>query len=162
MSEAVWHVADVKTPATADGIVIGTVWFTLHGVDFPEAGWTDFPISVLSSAVTAYEDIRSGELEAFSYIFDGPYFLYYRRTDASEPTVCIEANCDRDENAVVSLSTGEVPLRKLRGTLLSAVETLHAEIAAKPCADDSVHIAARLIATLSGQDAISRREVRET
>ncbi|WP_203924955.1 hypothetical protein [Rugosimonospora africana] len=161
MSEAVWNVAEIKAPATADGIVSGAVWFTLHGVDFPATGWTDLPLSVLGSAVTAYGAIHGGELEAFSYIFDGPYFMYYRRIDASEPTVYIEANCDRDEDRVVCLSTGEIPLEELRSTLLRAVETLHAEIVAKPYAGDSIQIAAKLIATLSGTGAASRRNAQE-
>jgi hypothetical protein len=61
MNDAVWHVVDVEAPTTADGNVTGAFWLTLHGVDFPGPGWTDFPLSVLSSAVTADENIRGGE-----------------------------------------------------------------------------------------------------
>lgn len=161
MSEAGWNVAGIEAPATADGIVSGAVWFTLNGVDFPWTGWADLPLSVLGSAVTAYEAIQGGELEAFSYLFDGPYFMYYRRTEASEPTVYIEANCDRDEDAVVSLVTGEIPLKSLRSTLLSAVRTLHAEIVAKPYSDESVRIAAKLIAMLSSAGTAPRQQPRE-
>ncbi|MEU4779133.1 hypothetical protein [Micromonospora sp. NPDC023633] len=155
---AVWHVANVRAPTTVDGTITGAVWLTLHGIDFPEAGWTDLPLSVLSSAVTAYETICGGEPEAFSYVFDGPYFLYYRRTGAREPTVYIEANCDRDEDVVVSISTGEAPLEELRGTLLKAIEALYAEIKAEPYADGSVRVAAELIATLSRAGPVGSAE----
>ncbi|MFI5912048.1 hypothetical protein [Dactylosporangium sp. NPDC051541] len=157
MSRAVWHVVDVKPPPTADRLATGAVWFTLHGVAFPEAGWTDLPVSVLSSAVTAYEDISRGAPDAFSYFFDGPYFLYYHRTDAPEPTVHIEANCDRDEHAVISLATGEVPLKDLRDALLNAVESLQAAIAATPHAEASTRITAKLIAKLTAPTATVRQ-----
>lgn len=140
-----WHVTDVGAPRTpADEYVSSKVWFTLHGVDFPGAGWSDDPLPTLSTAVIAYESIRDGEPEAFSYFFDGPYYLYYRRTDSPHPTVYIEANCDRDENAVYSVVTGELTLEELRDALLAAARILHEEVVV----DRSAQITADLVTRL--------------
>ncbi|GAA2708797.1 hypothetical protein [Actinoplanes palleronii] len=143
-----WRVAGMRTPATADGIVTGRVWLTLHGVDFPGSDWSDFPLSVLGSAVTAYAALRDGEPDAFSYIFDGSYFLYYRRTGAAEPTVHIEANCDEDEENVYSIATGEVLLDDLRAALLDGLRVMRAQIDGRPHTEEAVRGIDRQIGVL--------------
>ncbi|MBB2947767.1 hypothetical protein FB565_007538 [Actinoplanes lutulentus] len=150
VTAAKWQVADIGGPRTpTDEYVSSRVWFTLRGIDFPETGWHDDPLPTLSTAAAAYESIRDGEPEAFSYFFDGPYFLYYRRIDTSPPTVYIEGNCDGDPDDVFSVTTGEMLLEELRHTLYEAARVLHAEIADKKHIDTSVQLAADLVDRLS-------------
>ncbi|WP_157411170.1 MULTISPECIES: hypothetical protein [Actinoplanes] len=122
----------IETPDSPDGVVTGRVWLTLKGVEFPFEAWSDFPASVISSAVNAYSSIVSGDSEAFSYVFDGPYFLYYQYEATGDPLMYIEANCDRDENEVQSVVVGAVRLDEWRTALLHAVALIQAEIAGKP------------------------------
>ncbi|RZU52465.1 hypothetical protein EV385_4330 [Krasilnikovia cinnamomea] len=144
-----WHVTNFCFPGAADGIITCDVWLTLGGVDYPVERWSDFAISVVSSAVTAYTEIADGENEAWSYFFDGSYYLYYRRTEADEPTVYIEANCDRDEDNPVSIAVGEVRLEQLRTALAHVVQEILTAVRGKPYTEKDVEIMDRKMADLN-------------
>ncbi|GAB1641177.1 hypothetical protein [Krasilnikovia sp. MM14-A1259] len=144
-----WHVTKFGLPENADGIITARVWLTLNGVDYPRALWWDLPISVVSAAVTAYTEIANGENEAFSFFFEGSYYLYYRRTEADEPTVYIEANCDSDENNPVSIAVGEVPMEQLRTALVQVAHETLAAICDKPFTEKEVAIMNEILEALN-------------
>lgn len=60
---------DLLEVSTTGETSCGQVWVVIDGVSFPGVGWTDLPISVLSSISTAFCDLAGGSLEAWSYFF---------------------------------------------------------------------------------------------
>ncbi|MEV6596071.1 hypothetical protein AB0M36_04305 [Actinoplanes sp. NPDC051346] len=144
-----WHITEVSPPATADGITTSRVWLTLDGVDFPCARWADLPMSVVGAAVAAYTNLLNGEGEVFSYFFEGSYYLYYRRVDADEPRVYIEANRDDDPDNPVSIAVGEVLLDQFRSALASAVHELANTLQGKPHTEEDMELVKRNQAILA-------------
>jgi hypothetical protein len=144
-----WHVADVTAAATADGVTTGSVWLVLDGTAFPESGWWDLPVSVLSTAVHSYrqlidgpvdEELADDEAETSSYFFEGSYYLAYRRVEGDTAKVYLEANCDKDEDNPVSIAVGPVLLTDLRDALARAVDELLGALEGEPHAGEDVAI----------------------
>jgi hypothetical protein len=80
---------ELDIPMRAGDVPAGRIWMVLDGIDFPDERWSDFPISVLGSAVDAVAGLAAGGMEAFSYFFDGPYYVYYKK-DRFPTTVSYE------------------------------------------------------------------------
>jgi hypothetical protein len=56
--------------------VVGRIWFDIGGSAFPVEGWSDAPLSVLGSLVTALSLVaEDGEGDA--YFFEGPLFVKF-------------------------------------------------------------------------------------
>ena len=62
---------------TASGSVIGSIWLRSHlepRIDFPEAGWTDFPVVILGWWLDQIEGVlRRSSAEATCSFMDGPF-----------------------------------------------------------------------------------------
>ncbi|PJN39507.1 hypothetical protein CG747_16225 [Streptomyces sp. CB02959] len=114
ISVAEWEVSR-ETPQ----LVYGQIWFTLAGVDFPGAHWTDSPTSVLGSMSEALDDAASGEVGEV-YFFDGPYYVTLTPHPAGgRDEVEVLAICDRAQQLSGTgggtvEARGKVPLNELR------------------------------------------------
>ncbi|MER7986238.1 hypothetical protein ABTY53_11635 [Streptomyces noursei] len=90
-------VAGLAVSAGTPQLVSGEIWFTLGGVDFPGAHWTDSPVSVLGSMGEALRSAASGEVGEV-YFFEGPYYVQLTPRLAGAPAdveVEVAAVCDR-------------------------------------------------------------------
>ncbi|MFC3384398.1 hypothetical protein [Couchioplanes azureus] len=145
---------DLTTPSSADGIVTADVWLTLDGVAFPENRWNDFSIAVLSSATTAYEEIAHGAPDAFSYFFDGPFYLYYRRIAGG--LVAVEANTDKG-GVPKTLAAGDIEIEPWRTTLLAATEATLEAMSGKPHTEEPHDIMQRIKEVLQAPPGAARR-----
>ncbi|MEW1676682.1 hypothetical protein AB0O47_26130 [Streptomyces noursei] len=90
-------VAALAVSAGTPRLVSGEIWFTLGGVDFPEAHWTDSPVSVLGSMGEALRSAASGEVGEV-YFFEGPYYVRLTTRVAGargDVEVDVTAVCDR-------------------------------------------------------------------
>lgn len=144
-----YHVADITAAATAGSVTTGRVWLVLDGSAFPDSGWWDLPVSVLSTAVLSYrrlmdgpvdEEFADSEAETSSYFFEGSYYLAYRRIEGDTTKVYLEANCDTDEDNPVSIAVGEVLLTDVRDALARAVDDVLGALEGKPHAAEDVAI----------------------
>lgn len=60
--------------------VVGPIWVRAGGVDFPAAGWSDFPAVLLGGWLTELEDVAArGSGSAILEFMDGPYQLCVER-----------------------------------------------------------------------------------
>lgn len=77
------HVGLEKLDRTESGAVTGPIWVRTGGADFPETGWTDFPVVLLtgwlSEFVTAVDRGRSGPGVVSLPFMEGPYTLHLVR-----------------------------------------------------------------------------------
>lgn len=131
----------------AEDAPAGRIWMVLGGVDFPDERWSDFPISVLGSAVDALTGLAGGEMEAFSYFFDGPYYVYYKRLAPDSDLVRVEATTDRSGTPEL-LAVTEVRLGDLWSALLQAAESSLASGAERKLAEGVDGPVERMVETL--------------
>ncbi|MFI9848257.1 hypothetical protein ACIHFD_65390 [Nonomuraea sp. NPDC051941] len=77
MFELMMPVGELDVRSRSPLFVAGRIWVAIDGVDFPSAGWTDSPISVLGSLGVAIHAVHRGEAgEAGEvYLLGGPYYL---------------------------------------------------------------------------------------
>ncbi|MFC4059654.1 hypothetical protein ACFOWE_15220 [Planomonospora corallina] len=127
---------DMEVLSGADAPIVCRIWMEFSGAEFPEAGWWDFPGSVLGSMTTALKEISTGEPEAEAFFFDGPYRLEMRvlgafsegrgPTGAKNREVRLLMVCDRPDppeaEAVV-----DVPISVLARSVEAALLQLMAE-----------------------------------
>ncbi|MGG2464238.1 hypothetical protein ACO0M4_31475 [Streptomyces sp. RGM 3693] len=119
-------VAEWEVSREAPQAVSGEIWFTLAGVDFPGAHWTDSPVSVLGSMREALDSAASGEVGEV-YFFDGPYYVKLTPHPANDrDEVEVLAICDRaqqlsDTGEGTVEARGKVPLSALRQQYVDVV-----------------------------------------
>ncbi|MEH0975063.1 hypothetical protein V6U77_28410 [Micromonospora sp. CPCC 205546] len=113
---------DFRSKSGSGGPIAGRVWFIVGEIAFPELGWCDFPASVWCSAVEAFSELSQGANEAFSYFFDGPYYLYFKKSSISGDVIEVEASTDRAGVPELLASTS-LRLNELRTALLRPVES---------------------------------------
>ncbi|GAA2793414.1 hypothetical protein GCM10010441_18330 [Kitasatospora paracochleata] len=127
MSALEISLAALRLDRAAPPLVAGEVWFTLDGVDFPAAHWSDSPLSVLGSLAEAVRHAAAGRA-ADVYFFDGPYYL--RLAPGPGGTIRAAGVCDREgwvsgsgEGTVqAECTTTAAELTELYGQALIAVE----------------------------------------
>lgn len=66
---------------TASGAVTGPIWVRAAGTDFPEAGWTDFPVALIGGWLTELTAPREPTTLRF---LEGPYELRLARAAAPD------------------------------------------------------------------------------
>ncbi|MFE4516877.1 hypothetical protein ACFRMQ_22085 [Kitasatospora sp. NPDC056783] len=76
--------------------VAGQAWLEIDGEAFPEAHWTDAPLSVLGSMREALACAHEGELGEV-YFFEGPFYVKFlpENTLSAERTVDVVGLRDR-------------------------------------------------------------------
>lgn len=114
---------DLELLSGIDAPLVGRAWININGIMYPGEGWSDFISSVLGTIVAAMQELTNGKNDAYSYFFEGPYYIYYRRIESSDFRVYVEANCDRTEPPVC-LSSTEVSARAIIRSLDSAYTQL--------------------------------------
>jgi hypothetical protein len=119
--------SDIDALATAGELMPGAVWAVVAGRDFPAAGWTDLPVSVLSSAVGALHELHNGAPDAFSYFFDGPHYLYYRPCPDDPGAVRVDAVSD--DGTPTALASTRLRWDELRDALARTIDSLLADLA---------------------------------
>ncbi|MET8545069.1 hypothetical protein ABZW03_31155 [Kitasatospora sp. NPDC004799] len=98
--------------------VSGEAWLEIDGMAFPEARWTDAPLSVLGSMREALVCAHESELGEI-YFFEGPFYVKFlpENTSSAERTVDVVGLRDRvppspDEGDEIVVRAS-VPLRDL-------------------------------------------------
>src|SRR5689334_16473746 len=60
----------------SSGSIIGHIWTTIEDWSFPNQGWNDFPVVILSWWSEALLTLSAGENDRARFSFmDGPYFF---------------------------------------------------------------------------------------
>ena len=107
------------------GSATGNIWIDVNGTAFPEAEWSDFPITILGWWLQAYIEAQTPHQAAMTFVLmDGPFALKLCRADDDSWIVELSETGRRSErsNAAGSVNDGDV----LRA-LLDAANTLLAE-----------------------------------
>jgi len=108
------------------GLVTGPIWLRHEGADFPESGWRDFPVAILSSWLTQLTAVTRGTGEAVCSFMDGPFeFKITNERPGVLRLQFVERGID-DERPIEGFS---VPASTLHVTLHAAVATTLSECA---------------------------------
>jgi hypothetical protein len=79
---------------TSTGSIVGPIWLQVADLNYPEPGWTDFPVALLGAWLQAVLNIHGGRQQrAECYFMDGPYgFIIETRGDMIWHLGLIEAD----------------------------------------------------------------------
>jgi hypothetical protein len=94
---------------TAGDSVVGAIWIAAGETDlaFPEVGWSDFPVILLSTWIPALRQLLARGQAAECHFLDGPYHFTASAVDAGRwRLACFEAReAPSVTNAVAEWST---------------------------------------------------------
>lgn len=129
------HLDQASAELTSSGAVVGPLWLDVGGVAFPEVGWYDFPVPILTWWIGALRGLTSrSSNEASLQFMDGPFELRIERIDratgaaflrSGEPMLP-EVEIDADELLTSSLECAAKLISTLqqRGVVSSDLEHL--------------------------------------
>ncbi len=94
---------------TSRGSIVGAIWIGTSdtGLAFPEVGWSDFPVALLSTWIPALRRLSSRGQAAECHFMDGPYHFTVSSGDTGDWRVaCFESReAPSVTNAVAEWST---------------------------------------------------------
>ena len=103
------HLDLTNIELTPRGSVVGAIWIGAsdNGLAFPEVGWRNFPVALLSTWIPALRRLSARGQTAECHFMDGPYHFTVSSGDAGDSRVaCFEAReAPSVTNAVAEWST---------------------------------------------------------
>ena len=108
---------------SASGSIVGPVWVTLGDAQYPELGWSDFPVVVLGWWLDELASLSHRSESAVFRFMDGPFQFTAQRDGETAQLLRITAETSGSAEAVVV----GVPL----GTLNVAIEAAGRVVAAE-------------------------------
>ena len=106
------------------GAITGPIWLRHQGVEFPERGWSDFPVVILGWWLKHVADLARGAKSALCSFMDGPFEF---SVTSEVPGICRLQLARRGVEAKSVVSEFTVDAITLHASLHTAAATVLAE-----------------------------------